>query len=53
MVDLPEFFFPQSACEKAMEKESSRKYELIKKIAEKAPPPLFQMIGNFCYRHIG
>jgi hypothetical protein len=33
--------------------QDSRMYRLCKKVIAKAPLPVCQMIGNFCYRHLG
>jgi len=51
--DLPRFFLPGSFGEKPRESESSWKYRLIAKLSQKAPEPLFHMLGQLVYRHMG
>jgi len=53
IVDLPQFFYPKEACLKIFKKEESGGYKLAKYITAKAPDFTQQLIGNFCYRHLG
>ncbi|MEI6126677.1 MAG: GNAT family N-acetyltransferase [Pseudomonadota bacterium] len=53
-VDMTDFFYPKEFMHKnSAGNEASWKYQLVKKSCEWSPDFLFQLIGNFCYRHMG
>jgi CelD/BcsL family acetyltransferase involved in cellulose biosynthesis len=52
-VDLQDYYFPPDAAPMRSTKEASVKYRMISTIARKSPNVLFQLLGNFCYRHLG
>ncbi len=51
--ETPVFFYPVPVAEKYGTKKSSWKYKVIRKSSAIVPDFLFQLIGNFCYRHMG
>ena len=53
VVDLPQFVYPRGAAGKIEQRARSWKYRLVTRICEHAPDPLHQIMGNFCYRHLG
>lgn len=50
---LLEALYPLRLSQKMKERESSWKYNAVKKIAERTPNFLFHMLGNIVYRHMG
>lgn len=53
VIDLPQFFYPKNKIGKKVINEESWKYEIMSKACKEAPDCLLQIIGNFCYRHLG
>jgi hypothetical protein len=54
--DLTEFTYPAEAKSgegNSKPRESSLSYHFMRGLLSKAPTPLSQMIGNYCYRHLG
>jgi lipid II:glycine glycyltransferase (peptidoglycan interpeptide bridge formation enzyme) len=52
-IDMPQFYFPARPTEKSGQKEDSMAYQFISNICRKAPDTVLQMLGFFCYRHLG
>lgn len=53
VVDLPQFFYPAKTAKKMNQVDQSWKYKLMSTACKDVPICLEQMIGNFCYRHLG
>ena len=53
VVDLPQFFYPDSTEEKMNQIDRSWKYRLMSGICKHTPNSFQQTIGRFCYRHLG
>lgn len=51
--DMRDYYFPSDAAPMGNNKEASVKYRIISAVARKSPGWLFQLLGNFCYRHLG
>jgi lipid II:glycine glycyltransferase (peptidoglycan interpeptide bridge formation enzyme) len=52
-MDLPQFYYPKELCSSLNSSEESFSYNFIRKISKNVPDPIFQMMGNFLYRHLG
>ncbi|MEN6321049.1 MAG: GNAT family N-acetyltransferase [Syntrophaceae bacterium] len=53
VTNLPQFFYPHDVLKKVTERETSKGYKLIQKLCKNSPESLYQLIGRFCYRHLG
>ena len=53
VIDLPQFYYPEKLARKSAQEKKSRRYKLINKLCKDAPNYAQQIIGNFCYRHLG
>jgi lipid II:glycine glycyltransferase (peptidoglycan interpeptide bridge formation enzyme) len=53
VIDLPQFYYPKELCSSLNSSEESFSYNFIRKISKNVPDPIFQMMGNFLYRHLG
>jgi hypothetical protein len=53
VIDLPQFFYPATVCERLNSKEESFPYKIIRTINRNAPEPVFRMVGKFLYKHLG
>lgn len=53
VIDLPQYFYPNTNGNKSENFENSVSYQLIRKISNKMPNFIFKQFGNFCYRHLG
>jgi CelD/BcsL family acetyltransferase involved in cellulose biosynthesis len=50
---LSQFHYPESFSSIGEQRESSWKYKMMRTVLRKVPPPIFNMIGDFVYRHMG
>ena len=53
IMDIPYFYYPKQNAAAQKNKGEDIKYKLVKKICGVAPDRMLQIIGNFCYRHLG
>jgi hypothetical protein len=53
VMDLPQFYYPKELCSSLNSSEESFSYNFIRKISKNVPDPIFQMMGNFLYKHLG
>jgi len=44
---------PQAQTESSQPRELSPSYQFVRMLLSKAPLPIYRMIGNYCYRHLG
>ena len=51
--DISHFYLPESVKHPSPDNGLSLPNRIIKEMCGIAPNPLFQLIGNFCYRHLG
>ncbi|GBC63769.1 hypothetical protein DENIS_4767 [Desulfonema ishimotonii] len=51
--NLLHLYYPGEMCGNAARREDTLKYKLVKKVCHMAPPPFFQGLGIFLYRHMG
>lgn len=51
--NISHFIFPEGVKSLIDEDQQSWKYRLVKQLAKNAPLPIFQMLGNFIYCHMG
>lgn len=51
--DLCTFFHPPTTHKDAEDRNASLPYRLIRGAARHAPDPLYRLLGEFCYRHLG
>lgn len=52
-VDLPQYYYPENVMKYSTGVENSLRYKFTSKLCSKAPNSTLQVIGNFCYRHLG
>lgn len=52
-IDLPQYYYPEKVMQNSTGVENSLRYKFTSKICSKAPCSTLQVIGNFCYRHLG
>ncbi len=50
---LPIYYYPENAAVDPEKAEKSWKYRLVSTACRKAPRPFQELIGNFCYAHLG
>jgi len=50
---LLQIVYPMSFCHRLEQKEFSWSYKLIRRISEKTPDPLFHLLGEIVYHHMG
>lgn len=53
IVDLPQFYYPKRKLKKFVDKEKSLSYKAINSISKKVPGPIFKLLGDFIYCHMG
>ena len=53
VVDLPQFFYPKSATDSVLRREERWQFKTIEKLCKVMPAPFVQVLGDFCYRHMG
>jgi hypothetical protein len=53
VIDLPQFYYPKQVCSNLNYADASVSYKLIRKISKNVPDSIFQLMGNFLYRHLG
>jgi len=51
--DLPQFFYPRERGERIVRIENSWQYKTIRKLCGFTPDFAQQIVGNFCYHHLG
>ena len=43
----------EAQTESSQPRELSPSYRFVRMLLSKAPMPLYRMVGNYCYRHLG
>ena len=51
IIDLPQYYYPENMVQDSGGRKSMW-YQFISKMCDKAPDPIFKLIGNFSYRHL-
>lgn len=52
VIDLPQFCYPVDVRSDG-DREDSTKYKFVRKLCQKSPTAALDLIGRFCYRHLG
>jgi Acetyltransferase (GNAT) domain len=51
--DLPQYFWPENIARKKSEREKSFGYMLVSNVSKRLPGKAYDILGKFCYHHLG